>query len=84
MRATRAIVDLDVIAGNVTALRKLAPPQTRFLAVVKADAYGHGAPQVAAHGAGGRRIDPRSGDGQRGDDPAPLRYLCPNPPPELD
>ena len=48
MRATRAIVDLDVIAGNVAALRKLAPPQTRFLAVVKADAYGHGAPQVAA------------------------------------
>ena len=48
MRATRAIVDLDVIAGNVTALRKLAPPPTRFLAVVKADAYGHGAPQVAA------------------------------------
>ncbi|MCA9878401.1 MAG: alanine racemase [Thermomicrobiales bacterium] len=48
MRATRAIVDLDVIAGNVLALRRLAPPQTRLLAVVKADAYGHGAPQVAA------------------------------------
>jgi alanine racemase len=48
VRATRAIVDLDVIAGNVAALKKLAPPQTRFLAVVKADAYGHGAPQVAA------------------------------------
>lgn len=47
MRATRAIVDLDVIADNVTALRKLAPPHSRFLAVVKADAYGHGAPQVA-------------------------------------
>jgi alanine racemase len=48
VRATRAIVDLDVIAGNVAALRQLVPPQTRFLAVVKADAYGHGAPQVAA------------------------------------
>lgn len=48
MRATRAIVDLDVIAGNVTALRRLIPPQTSLLAVVKADAYGHGAPQVAA------------------------------------
>jgi alanine racemase len=48
VRATRAIVDLDVIAGNVAALRRLTPPQTRFLAVVKADAYGHGAPQVAA------------------------------------
>jgi alanine racemase len=48
VRATRAIVDLDAIAGNVTALRRLVPPRTRFLAVVKADAYGHGAPQVAA------------------------------------
>ena len=48
MRATRAIVDLDVIAGNVAALRGLTPPGTRFLAVVKADAYGHGAPMVAA------------------------------------
>lgn len=46
MRATRAIVDLDVIAGNIVALRKRAP-DARFLAVVKADAYGHGAPQVA-------------------------------------
>jgi alanine racemase len=48
VRATRAIVDLDVIAGNVVALRRLVPPETRFLAVVKADAYGHGAPEVAA------------------------------------
>ena len=48
MRATRAIVDLDAIAGNVAALRRVVPPRTRFLAVVKADAYGHGAPQVAA------------------------------------
>lgn len=48
MRATRAIVDLDVIAANVTSLRRLIPPTTRFLAVVKADAYGHGAPEVAA------------------------------------
>ena len=46
MRATRAIVDLDVISRNIVALRKQAP-QARFLAVVKADAYGHGAPQVA-------------------------------------
>jgi alanine racemase len=46
VRATRAIVDLDVISRNIVALRKQAP-QARFLAVVKADAYGHGAPQVA-------------------------------------
>lgn len=48
MRATRAIIDLDAIAGNVTALRACAPAAPRFLAVVKADAYGHGAPLVAA------------------------------------
>ncbi|MCA9878380.1 MAG: alanine racemase [Thermomicrobiales bacterium] len=48
MRATRALVDLDAIAGNVAALRRVIPEQTRLLAVVKADAYGHGAPQVAA------------------------------------
>ncbi len=48
MRATRALVDLDVIAGNLAALKQLVPAHTRILAVVKADAYGHGAPQVAA------------------------------------
>lgn len=48
MRATRALVDLDAIAGNVAALRRVIPERTRLLAVVKADAYGHGAPHVAA------------------------------------
>lgn len=44
---TWATVDLDAIAGNVRALRSLLPPQTAFMAVVKADAYGHGAVPVA-------------------------------------
>lgn len=30
------------LLGNVQALRSLCPPQTRFCAVVKANAYGHG------------------------------------------
>lgn len=47
VRATRAIVDLDAIAANVGALRGLLPSDTRLMAVVKADAYGHGAPWVA-------------------------------------
>lgn len=40
-------VDLDAIAHNVRALRSLLPDRTAFMAVVKADAYGHGAVQVA-------------------------------------
>jgi alanine racemase len=40
-------VDLDAITHNVQALRALLPPQTAFMAVVKADAYGHGAVPVA-------------------------------------
>lgn len=40
-------VDLDAIAHNVGALRACAPSASRFMAVVKADGYGHGAEQVA-------------------------------------
>lgn len=47
IRATRAVVDLDAVADNVRALRGALPPQTRLMAVVKADGYGHGAPWVA-------------------------------------
>ncbi len=47
IRATRAIVDLDAIEGNVRALRGALPDTTRLMAVVKADGYGHGAPWVA-------------------------------------
>ncbi|MGH2618797.1 MAG: alanine racemase, partial [Thermomicrobiales bacterium] len=47
LRATRAIVDLDAIAGNMRALRAAVPDSTQVMAVVKADGYGHGAPWVA-------------------------------------
>jgi alanine racemase len=47
IRATRAIIDLDAIEGNVRALRHVVPETTQLMAVVKADAYGHGAPWVA-------------------------------------
>ncbi len=40
-------VDLDAIAHNVRQTRQLIDEQTRLAAVVKADAYGHGAVQVA-------------------------------------
>jgi alanine racemase len=40
-------VDLDAVRRNVVALRGLTAPDTRFMAVVKADGYGHGAVPVA-------------------------------------
>ncbi len=40
-------VDLDVIAHNLACLRALMPSGCRVAGVVKADAYGHGAEQVA-------------------------------------
>jgi alanine racemase len=41
-----AEVDLKAIAHNVRALRKITKPKARLMAVVKADAYGHGVLQV--------------------------------------
>ncbi|MBR4711363.1 MAG: alanine racemase [Clostridia bacterium] len=41
------LIDLAAIRGNVRALRTLVPARTGLLAVVKADAYGHGAVQVS-------------------------------------
>ncbi len=37
-----AEIDLDCIAGNVAEVRRIAGPRTEIMAVVKADAYGHG------------------------------------------
>src|SRR2546428_6950108 len=45
LRSTVADVDLDAIAANVRALRDRA--RADVIAVVKADAYGHGAEAVA-------------------------------------
>ena len=47
LRRTWAEIDLDALAHNYRALRKQMGPKSRFLGVVKADAYGHGAIQVA-------------------------------------
>ncbi len=46
MRPTRAEIDLDAIAHNLSVVRSFAAP-ARVLAVVKADAYGHGVVPVA-------------------------------------
>jgi len=40
-------VDLDALRQNVAAIRRRLQPGTKLMAVVKADAYGHGLAQVA-------------------------------------
>ncbi|MCC6314281.1 MAG: alanine racemase [Thermomicrobiales bacterium] len=57
-RATRAEIDLDALTGNVAALRAVLPPQAALMAVVKANAYGHGAVTIAreALAAGAARL----------------------------
>lgn len=47
MRKTRAVVDLARIRDNLHALRSCVATGVRQMAVVKADAYGHGAVPVA-------------------------------------
>lgn len=53
--ATRIEVDLDAVAKNTHVLEQACAPQTSLMAVVKANAYGHGAVHVAqtvlSHGA---------------------------------
>ena len=46
MQQTRAVIRLDSIRRNAAALRAKAP-ESKLCAVVKADAYGHGAAMVA-------------------------------------
>src|SRR5262245_43973994 len=46
-RATQALIDLDAVANNVQYFRRIAPPGAGVMAVVKANAYGHGAVMVA-------------------------------------
>jgi alanine racemase len=46
-RDTWAEVDLDAISENIQAIKTLLPTDVQIIAVVKANAYGHGAVQVA-------------------------------------
>lgn len=47
MRPTRALIHKRHLISNVTQIRELVPSGTAVCAAVKADAYGHGAAQVA-------------------------------------
>ena len=44
---TAAFINLDAIVHNVREMRKVVRKRTRLMAIVKADAYGHGAVSVA-------------------------------------
>lgn len=46
-RPTWAEIDLDALASNFQNIREQVGPDIRIMAVVKADAYGHGAAQCA-------------------------------------
>ena len=47
LKRTWAEIDLDALEHNYHALRRQMGPDSRFLGVVKADAYGHGAIEAA-------------------------------------
>src|SRR4249919_3373581 len=49
MRALPAWVeiDLDALAVNIAEVRRAVGPDVKILLIVKADAYGHGAPEIA-------------------------------------
>ena len=47
LRRTWAEIDLDALAHNYRTIRERMGPKSKYLGVVKADAYGHGAVWVA-------------------------------------
>jgi alanine racemase len=47
-RPTRAVISLDALQHNIREFRRVVPEPIRLMAVVKANAYGHGAVQTAA------------------------------------
>ncbi|MED1946509.1 MULTISPECIES: alanine racemase [Brevibacillus] len=48
-RETWIEVNLDAVKKNIRAIRRHIPEQTKIMAVVKANAYGHGSAGVARH-----------------------------------
>ncbi|HEO4952624.1 TPA: alanine racemase, partial [Streptococcus agalactiae] len=48
-RPTRALIDLEAIANNVKSVQEHIPSDKKTFAVVKANAYGHGAVEVSKY-----------------------------------
>lgn len=48
-RPTRAVISLDALQHNIGEFRRALPESIRLMAVVKANAYGHGAVQTARY-----------------------------------
>ncbi|GEK90529.1 alanine racemase [Alkalibacterium kapii] len=48
-RHTHATVDLDKLTDNYNRMKEKLRPDTKFMGVIKADAYGHGAVEVGRH-----------------------------------
>lgn len=48
-RYTRAAIDLNKLTYNYNQMKGLLSPETKFMGVIKADAYGHGAVEVGRH-----------------------------------
>lgn len=48
-RHTKAEIDLDKLSYNYKQVKEFISPSTKFMGVVKADAYGHGAVEVGKH-----------------------------------
>ena len=55
-RPTWADIDLEALAANFDVVRRRVGPQVKVMAVVKADAYGHGAARCA------RRLEAEGAD----------------------
>lgn len=43
----QANINLDAICSNINAIRQMIQPETKIMAVIKADGYGHGASHIA-------------------------------------
>lgn len=51
-KATKAIIDLSAIKYNINVVKNVISPQCKILLPIKADAYGHGAVEVAKMASG--------------------------------
>ena len=83
-------IELDHFRHNIQAVRRLLPPSVEILQVVKADAYGHGAMEIAREAlkSGASRLGVANADEgvqlRVGGIEAPVLILSPSPVSEID